>query len=378
MPAASDIGQSAGEAKADDAMLGSAAGKPFNLLRWFSIVSLAALLGIGVALTWFLTHYLTAHMLMRDAEVSQEFLESIVTAEKTSDYLSPNAPRPSTEDLARFVEHLPTLPDLARANLYGADRTVLWSTDQELIGRRFDNNTELERALGGEIVVESGRVAVDESKAEHIGLSKKAARGQSKHFVEAYLPIRDESGQKVLAVVEIYKLPRALFDAIDEGVYLVWISDAIGGVFLYLAFFWIVRRGDTLMREQRERLVEAEMLTAIGEMAATVAHNIRNPLASIRSAAELAHDEDRCGIDECLKDIMNQADRLDGWVRELLVAARGAGMASELVDLNALLREILDGNATELRRRGIELTFRTATLPLVRGSVRRSGTLSGA
>jgi two-component system, NtrC family, sensor histidine kinase HydH len=175
-------------------------------------------------------------MLMRDAEVSREFLESIVAAEKTRDYRSPNAPPLSPEALTLFVEHLPTLPDLARANLYGADRTVLWSTDQELIGRRFETNTELERALQGEIVVESGRVAADESKAEHIGLGKKAERGQSKYFVEAYLPIRDEGGQKVFAVVEIYKLPRALFDAIDQGVYLVWISDAIGGLILYWRF----------------------------------------------------------------------------------------------------------------------------------------------
>src|SRR5207248_5546159 len=49
------------------------------------------------------------------------------------------------------------------------------------------------------------------------------------------------------------------------------------------------------------------------------------------------------------------------------VAARGA-VTSELLDLNALLQEILDGNATELRRRGIELTLRTAILPGVRGS----------
>ena len=353
-------------------------GRVFSLLRWFSIVSLAAIVIIGSAVTWFLTHYLTAQMLMRDAEVCRSFLESIVTAEKARDLLLPFAPRPSMEALAPFVDHLPTLPDLVRANLYAADRTVLWSTDKQLIGKSFEQNTDLERALRGEIVVESGRVAADEKKPEHIGLSEKAPRRLRNEFVEAYLPIRDESGDKVVAVVEIYKLPHSLFEAIDRGVYIVWISSAAGGLLLYVALFGIVRRGDLLMRAQRERLIEAETLTAFGEMAAAVAHSIRNPLASIRSAAELAREEVRPGIDECLKDIMNETDRLDGWVRELLMAARTTTATSELVDLNRLVEEALENNATEVKRRGIELRFQAASLPHIHGSRASLGHAVGA
>ena len=378
MVSASDTGSDDVGTKTEDGAAGSFARRPFSLLRWFSIVSLAAIIIIGGAVTWFLTHYLTAHMLMRDAEVSRDFLESIVAAEKTRDLLLPFAPRPSADALAPFVDHLPTLPDLVRANLYAADRTVLWSTDKQLIDQRFEHNKELERALAGEIVVQSGRVAADEEKAEHIGLSEKAPRGQGKYFVEAYLPIRDRDNRTVLAVLEIYKLPRALFDAIDKGVYIAWVSSAVGGLLLYLAFFAIVRRGDLLVRAQRERLIEAETLTAIGEMAGAVAHNIRNPLASIRSAAELAREEDRRGVDECLKDIMNETDRLDGWVRELLTAARSTMATLELVDLNRLLQEVLQGNAAEVKRRDIELTFHPALLPHIRGSRAPIGHAVGA
>ncbi len=186
--------------------------------------------------------------------------------------------------------------------------------------------------------------------------------------METYVPIRDESGEKVLAVVEIYRFPRALLAAIDEGVFLVWMTSAGSGLCLYLAFFGIVRRGDMLLREQRERLVEAEMLTTIGEMAATIAHSIRNPLASIRSAAELAREEDRHGIDECLHDIMSETDRLDNWIRTLLLASRGASINVEELDLNTLVEEILDGNSGELRRKDIQLTFSAAALPHIRGN----------
>jgi len=375
MASATDASPNDSGTRSEDGAVGFAAPRPFNMLRWFSIASLTAIVIVGTAVTWLLTHYLTVHMLMRDGEVSRDFLESIVTAEKARDLLMPLAPSPSMEALAPFVDHLPTLPDLVRANLYASDRTLLWSTDQQLIGQRFETNAELERAFGGETVVETGRI--DEHKAEHVGLRKKAPN-QSDHFVEAYLPIRDASGRNVIAVVEIYKFPQALFDAIDKGVYITWISGAVSGLILYLAFFGIVRRGDVLMRTQHERLIDAETFTAVGEMAAAVAHSIRNPLASIRSAAELAREEDRRGVDECLNDIVHETDRLDGWVRELLLAARTTMMTPEWVDLNRLIEEVLDGNAAEVRRRNIELTFHPAALPHIRGSRAPLGHAVGA
>jgi two-component system, NtrC family, sensor histidine kinase HydH len=149
---------------------------------------------------------------------------------------------------------------------------------------------------------------------------------------------------------------------------LVWASAAIMGLVLYGSLFWIVRRASRIMHEQRERLVETETLSVIGEMAAAVAHSIRNPLASIRSAAELAYEEDSSGLHQCLQNITSQTDRLDGWVRELLAASRGGVVPVEKVDLNTVVKESLDGVASELQRRGINLTVNVTPLPPVRGT----------
>src|SRR5262245_4736370 len=347
---------------------GSSVQRPFSLLRWFSIFSFVAIVTVAIAIALFLTRYLTAHMLMRDAEVSRDFIESILATENGYDYLARRQPDTPASDLDRFIEHLPSLPDVDRAKLYGVDRTVTWSSAQQLVGKRFDDNDELEQALHGKITIESGTIAVDQRKPEHVGLAIKETRRENNRFVEEYLPIRDEAGRNVIAVIELYKLPRELFMAIDEGIRFVWVSVAIVGLLLYLAFFWIVRRADVIMRAQRERLVEAETLTAMGEMAAAIAHGIRNPLASIRSAAELAREEDRAGAEECLQDIVTEADRLSGWVRELLAASRGSGVTVEQVDLNHLIRESLDGAAGNLRRQGIEVTLQEGSLPSIRGS----------
>jgi two-component system, NtrC family, sensor histidine kinase HydH len=338
--------------------------KPFSLLRWLSILSFLALVLFAGAVAFYLTRYLTACMLERDAEVSREFIESIVAAEKSKNPSLHGSGLPT--ELLDY--HLLRLPNVIRVNLYSTDRTVLWSSDQRLVGTRFDHNNELERALRGNIVVESGRVDPHDNKPEHTGLTEKVLLSEGGRFVEAYLPIRDESGQNVVGIVEIYKLPRALFNAIDEGVFLVWASVTAGGLSLYLALLSIVLRADMIMRDQRDRLIEAETLMAAGEMAALVAHGIRNPLASIRSAAEIACEEEGEGTKECLQDIIVQADRLAGWVHELLAAWRGFALPTEQVDLNRLVRETLEGVTPELRKRGIELILHEGSLPAVRGS----------
>ena len=53
----------------------------FNLLRWFSLLSLVTIFVTGAAMAGFVTRYLTRHMLQRDAEVSQEFIENIIGIE---------------------------------------------------------------------------------------------------------------------------------------------------------------------------------------------------------------------------------------------------------------------------------------------------------
>jgi two-component system, NtrC family, sensor histidine kinase HydH len=332
--------------------------RPFNLFRWFLVVGLVAITIVCGAGSWLLTHTLTARMLKRDAEVSRDFLESILWAENISKLAFEQPTDQSLAQLAPFVEHLPTLPGLHRANLYSLDRVVVWSTDAAIIGQRFEGNDELDRALKGEIVVETGPIASSEQKPEHVGLGRGASQSQREKFVEAYLPIRGDKAGKILAVVEIYKVPHDLFEAIDRDVLSVWIGGAVGGLLLYFAFIGIVRRGDALMQAQRERLVEAETFAAVGEMAAAVAHSIRNPLASIRSAAELASGEEQQGIAECLDDIVRETDRLDSWVRQLLLAASNTGVETELIEINSLIREVLVGYTAELKRRQIQWSFR--------------------
>lgn len=69
----------------------------------------------------------------------------------------------------------------------------------------------------------------------------------------------------------------------------------------------------------RDALVRTEKQAALGLLVPMLAHNIRNPLASIRATAQIAdspdHDKD---TRESLQGIMNTVDRLERWTGALL------------------------------------------------------------
>lgn len=74
------------------------------------------------------------------------------------------------------------------------------------------------------------------------------------------------------------------------------------------------------LASNRDRLVEAEKQAAMGELVPLVAHNIRNPLAGIRAAAQVTLDEDPSpSVADALKDIIISVDRLERWVTSLLI-----------------------------------------------------------
>jgi two-component system sensor histidine kinase HydH len=106
----------------------------------------------------------------------------------------------------------------------------------------------------------------------------------------------------------------------------------------------------------------------VGVFASAVAHGIRNPLAIIRSSAELARDdEDEAARRETLTDILKETDRLDSWVRDLLMSARGEVTATGAVDVNALLQESARSFAATAEQRRVRLSLQARAVPPARG-----------
>lgn len=99
-----------------------------------------------------------------------------------------------------------------------------------------------------------------------------------------------------------------------------------------------LERANRELREAQDELVRKERLAAVGELAGAVAHAIRNPLAGIKAAAQLAAlDLDGHPAADGLKDVISETDRLNERIGALLQFSRPfepelrAASASEIV-----------------------------------------------
>ncbi|MEH6822777.1 MAG: ATP-binding protein [Motiliproteus sp.] len=333
----------------------------FNLTQQFAILSLSCIALIAVVSAYTLSNLFTEKILLREATISQEFIDSIVTSEHTWEQFMAEGANYDLRALDSFFTHITNMPDMARANVYSQHRVVIWSSNAELIGQRFSDNHELDEALAGQLVFETGTVG-DTQKEEHRGL---IGNRSGVRFIETYIPIWNAPGDKVVGAVEMYKLPIALHDSILAGQRIIWFSALGAGLLLFAALYWIVDRARRIMEAQHQQLVESRSLSMIGETASAVAHSMRNPLASIRASAELTLTDDLAGARESAEDIIQEADRLDRWARELLQFSASQQQALEPVDLNQLVQTVTDGYRSVIEKAGIELQLDLHTSALM-------------
>ena len=332
------------------------ASPPFDLLRWFAWLSSLVIAAIAISNAWLITGFLNQQLYRREAETARDFIQNVLDVDGSAAYLG----APDDGELARrfasTMNHLTAMPDVLRANVFAGDGRVIWSSEAGLIGRQFSDNDELAEAKTGQLVVHGGLLGdrpVD--KAEHHGLPLRA-----RYFVETYIPLRGADGV-VLGVVELYKVPRTLSAAIEAARRQVLVSAGASALLLYLTLFWLIRRADRTIRAQHERLLQSETLVAVGELASAMAHNIRNPLSSIRSAAELGLDRPAEPCPQQLADIVAEVERIGAAVNDLLHYSQSEALPAERVDLNELLAAAV--REVEQRRSAGGITWLLETLP---------------
>ncbi len=337
---------------------------PFNLSRWFALLALLSITVLAVAMGTLLNRFITQRLLWQQAVLTTEFVRSLVKVDKPLQAFLDDPGHRLDAEIELGFQQIAALPDMLRANVYDAGRRMIWSSDSRLIGRTFGPNDELDRALTGAVVTQSSDPQEhDLGKTEHQGLENPDSM-----FVEIYVPVLSQQGGRVQAVIEFYKNPKALKAALAELQMYITLGAFASGALLFVALFGLVRRADSMIRSQQRQLVDNETLAVVGEMSAAVAHGIRNPLASIRSSAELIHGGDLAQAHQASSDIVAQSDRLETWVRELLAYARPFDEADTAVVLPPLVAGCLDAFERDMQRRNIRGQTRLMPdLPAVRG-----------
>jgi len=100
--------------------------------------------------------------------------------------------------------------------------------------------------------------------------------------------------------------------------------------------------------ELEDRLREATALARIGEMAAVIAHEVRNPLAAVRGAIQVVGGRLPAGTTDAaiVKEIIARLDGLNDLIQDLLVFARPPKPKVRPTDM----RRLLSGVASLLKR----------------------------
>lgn len=130
-----------------------------------------------------------------------------------------------------------------------------------------------------------------------------------------------------------------------------------------------LRHQADMILEIEDQLRRADRLSALGELSAGMAHEIRNPLGSIRGTAEILQD----GIDpsdkryEFTRILIREVDRLNRVVQDFLNFAKPAQVRRDSFDVAKAIQEVLDLTRRQFVKEGVEVRFVPGDVPPVPG-----------
>jgi PAS domain S-box-containing protein len=127
-----------------------------------------------------------------------------------------------------------------------------------------------------------------------------------------------------------------------------------GKPYQYLA----IRNDITEKKKSEEMLHRQDKLAAVGQLAAGVAHEIRNPLTSMKGYAEfLQLDESDPQRQEFLEIILDEIDRVNNIVEEFMVLAKPKAVELEEKNIIPIVQNVVSMLNFEARKRDVKLEF---------------------
>jgi len=120
------------------------------------------------------------------------------------------------------------------------------------------------------------------------------------------------------------------------------------------------------LKASRDKLVQSERLAVLGQIAAGIAHDIRNPLTSVKMIVQLlkrkSHDDDS---KESLQVVLDEIDRLEIIVSGLLDFARPMELKLRPANVIYVMKEVVRLMTPNLRHRKIEISVDEANNELI-------------
>ncbi|MDE1769219.1 MAG: hypothetical protein KGI28_01520 [Thaumarchaeota archaeon] len=294
-----------------------------GIVLWLTLVIVIVSIA-GISMSQIVSDYFKSTILQRDVDVNAKFIALQARQHLTPDDFTPKDFTAKDKTFQKFFGEINT-DEIVLFKVWSTDKTIVYSDNKDEVGKTFSDNDELNDALGGEVKSEIS----DLSKSENVD------EKNYKQLIEIYVPIKSNSGN-VIGVIETYASMDHVNAYIANANLSIFLNVMIGigfvGLVIVLAFRTFrknlinpivgihnqtkkIQEGDldiksessgydevkklgnevevmaTKLKEQQIRITKAERLSAIGELAARLAHDLRNPLSVIKNSLLLIRNK---------------------------------------------------------------------------------------
>jgi two-component system, NtrC family, sensor kinase len=125
-----------------------------------------------------------------------------------------------------------------------------------------------------------------------------------------------------------------------------------------------------LLKETRDQLVQSSKLTALGELASALAHELSQPLTIIKGISQnmIGSFDEASPAHEKLTLVIHAANKMETVIKHLRIFSRKEDPAMEPLDLNRVIKEAFVMLKGLLSDNSIDVRMDLSPLPLVLGS----------
>ncbi|MGD8368130.1 MAG: ATP-binding protein [Desulfobacterales bacterium] len=307
--------------------------KPFRLVKYFTFTSLVVIFLGTVVLAVSNMRWARSLQLTKSEDYALVLVENL-NHQVFLQFIIPTAlkygkiqlrDQEQSEHLDRVVRSTLHSFQVELVNIYDMNNTIAYSYDQALIGKQNAGGTGYKNAVAGRT---TSRL-IQRGSFLQLALGFPAAsRLVTIAPLRAEKPLSRMSGP-VIGVVEIVQdLSEDDRTVFHFQVLVILTCSIIMGV-LFLALLLVVKRGERIIEQRaqerlrmKEELTRARHLSALGEMVATISHEIRNPLGIIRSSAELLKKRMAADGNNIPNIIVEESSRLNHIITDFLNFAR--------------------------------------------------------
>jgi len=236
---------------------------------------------------------------------------------------------------------------LAFLALIDKDRTIILHSNQKLIGRKI-NDPVINQVFRRERIFHHFEKLATGEEVFILGFPLKLHIGEVNRMERTYhddvVPELRPRTLEPVPALRIFCLRVALHPYPARSIerrakfQLIMILASLSLLWILALFF--IRAWQKNYRLEKS-LAEKERMAALGQMAAVLAHEIRNPLSSIKGFAQIyVEDAQDPDLREDMAVIVEQADRLERLTANLLVYARPTKLNIQAFPLDALCKEL--------------------------------------